>query len=97
MPTPELRKRPHNFVLKPEVIAEIVMKRMHVHIAVDDIATAKRFYAAMFGQEPTVFATPIFCSLYAMALVLRTPLCLICNDSLTLRLIHHQKMRPTLD
>ena len=30
------------------------MKRMHVHIAVDDLATAKRFYAAMFGQEPTV-------------------------------------------
>jgi catechol 2,3-dioxygenase-like lactoylglutathione lyase family enzyme len=30
------------------------MKRMHVHIAVGDLATAKRFYTAMFGQEPTV-------------------------------------------
>ncbi len=30
------------------------MKRMHVHIAVEDLATAKRFYTAMFGQEPTV-------------------------------------------
>jgi len=30
------------------------MKRMHVHISVDDLEKSKRFYAAMFGQQPTV-------------------------------------------
>lgn len=30
------------------------MKRMHIHIAVDDLETASSFYAAIFGQDPTV-------------------------------------------
>ena len=30
------------------------MKRFHVHISVDDLAANIRFYATVFGQEPTV-------------------------------------------
>lgn len=30
------------------------MKRMHVHISVDDLEKSKRFYTAMFGQQPSV-------------------------------------------
>jgi catechol 2,3-dioxygenase-like lactoylglutathione lyase family enzyme len=30
------------------------MKRFHVHVAVDDLAVSKRFYAAMFGMPPSV-------------------------------------------
>ena len=30
------------------------MKRLHVHVAVDDLAGSARFYAALFGVEPTV-------------------------------------------
>ncbi len=30
------------------------MKRFHVHVAVDDLARSARFYAALFGAEPTV-------------------------------------------
>lgn len=30
------------------------MKRMHVHITVEDIAASTRFYSAMLGSEPTV-------------------------------------------
>jgi catechol-2,3-dioxygenase len=30
------------------------MKRMHVHISVDDLQTSIRFYSTMFGAEPTV-------------------------------------------
>jgi catechol 2,3-dioxygenase-like lactoylglutathione lyase family enzyme len=30
------------------------MKRFHVHIGVDDLEAAKRFYSAMFGAKPTV-------------------------------------------
>ena len=30
------------------------MKRMHIHISVDDLASSERFYSAMFGQGPTV-------------------------------------------
>ncbi len=30
------------------------MKRLHVHVAVDDLAGSKRFYATLFGSEPTV-------------------------------------------
>lgn len=30
------------------------MKRMHVHVAVDDLAASIRFYSAMFAVEPTV-------------------------------------------
>ena len=30
------------------------MKRFHVHVAVDDLAAATRFYATLFGQAPTV-------------------------------------------
>ena len=30
------------------------MKRFHVHVAVDDIEQAVRFYSTMFGAEPTV-------------------------------------------
>jgi catechol 2,3-dioxygenase-like lactoylglutathione lyase family enzyme len=30
------------------------MKRMHVHVAVDDLATSIRFYATLFGVPPTV-------------------------------------------
>ncbi|MEK0081889.1 ArsI/CadI family heavy metal resistance metalloenzyme [Benzoatithermus flavus] len=30
------------------------MKRFHVHVAVDDLATAVRFYSTLFAAEPTV-------------------------------------------
>lgn len=30
------------------------MKRFHVHVSVDDIAAASRFYATLFGVAPTV-------------------------------------------
>jgi len=30
------------------------MKRLHVHVGVDDIETSTRFYATLFGAEPTV-------------------------------------------
>jgi catechol 2,3-dioxygenase-like lactoylglutathione lyase family enzyme len=30
------------------------MKRMHVHVAVDDLASSIRFYATLFGAQPTV-------------------------------------------
>lgn len=30
------------------------MKRFHVHVAVADLATSKRFYSAMFGMPPSV-------------------------------------------
>ena len=30
------------------------MKRMHVHIAVDDLASSIRFYATLFDAQPTV-------------------------------------------
>jgi len=30
------------------------MKRLHVHVAVNDLAQSLRFYSALFGAEPTV-------------------------------------------
>jgi len=30
------------------------MKRLHVHIAVEDLAQSVRFYSTLFGAEPTV-------------------------------------------
>lgn len=33
------------------------MKRFHVHMSVDDIDTARSFYATLFGAEPTVSET----------------------------------------
>ena len=30
------------------------MKRLHVHVGVQDLATSIRFYSTMFGAEPTV-------------------------------------------
>ncbi|MEO1043186.1 MAG: ArsI/CadI family heavy metal resistance metalloenzyme [Pseudomonadota bacterium] len=30
------------------------MKRLHLHISVDDLQTSKQFYSAIFGQEPTL-------------------------------------------
>jgi catechol 2,3-dioxygenase-like lactoylglutathione lyase family enzyme len=30
------------------------MKRFHVHVAVNDLATSARFYSAVFGAEPSV-------------------------------------------
>lgn len=30
------------------------MKRLHVHVGVEDLATSIRFYSIMFGAEPTV-------------------------------------------
>lgn len=30
------------------------MKRMHIHISVEDLETSMKFYAAMLGQSPTV-------------------------------------------
>lgn len=30
------------------------MKRLHVHVAVDDLAAGIRFYSALFASEPTV-------------------------------------------
>ena len=30
------------------------MKRFHVHVSVDDLATSIRFYTSVFGQEPSV-------------------------------------------
>ncbi|KAB7644450.1 ArsI/CadI family heavy metal resistance metalloenzyme [Polymorphobacter fuscus] len=33
------------------------MKRMHVHVGVDDLAASTRFYTALFGAEPSVART----------------------------------------
>lgn len=33
---------------------EMIMKRMHVHVAVTDLAESVRFYSALFAAEPTV-------------------------------------------
>lgn len=30
------------------------MKRLHVHISVDDLSASKQFYSALFGHEPSV-------------------------------------------
>ena len=30
------------------------MKRLHVHVAVDDLAASRAFYATLFGSEPSV-------------------------------------------
>lgn len=30
------------------------MKRLHVHVGVDDLSRSKTFYSALFGTEPTV-------------------------------------------
>lgn len=30
------------------------MKRLHVHVAVDNLAEATRFYSTLFATEPTV-------------------------------------------
>ena len=30
------------------------MKRLHIHIHVDDLAAARRFYSTLFGSQPTV-------------------------------------------
>lgn len=30
------------------------MKRLHVHVAVEDLAQSVRFYSVLFGQQPTV-------------------------------------------
>lgn len=30
------------------------MKRLHVHLAVEDLAASIRFYSALFASEPTV-------------------------------------------
>ncbi len=30
------------------------MKRLHVHVGVDDLANSIRFYSTLFGSEPTV-------------------------------------------
>lgn len=30
------------------------MKRMHVHVGVDDLAASTKFYSALFGAEPSV-------------------------------------------
>lgn len=30
------------------------MKRLHVHVSVDDLATAKTFYTTLFGVDPSV-------------------------------------------
>ena len=30
------------------------MNRMHIHVTVDDLAQAKSYYAALFGQAPSV-------------------------------------------
>ena len=29
------------------------MKRLHIHISVEDLDTSRRFYTALFGMEPT--------------------------------------------
>src|ERR1700737_2943057 len=33
---------------------EKAMKRLHVHVAVDDLAQSTRFYSTLFAAEPTV-------------------------------------------
>jgi len=30
------------------------MKRLHVHVSVDDLAQSTRFYSTLFAAEPTV-------------------------------------------
>ena len=36
---------------------EKIMKRFHVHVAVENLEASTRFYAAMFGAQPTVLKT----------------------------------------
>jgi catechol 2,3-dioxygenase-like lactoylglutathione lyase family enzyme len=38
----------------PHPDEEIRIKRLHVHVAVDDLATSVSFYSTLFGSEPTV-------------------------------------------
>ncbi len=33
------------------------MKRLHVHVSVDDLAASTRFYSTLFGTAPTVAKT----------------------------------------
>ncbi len=33
------------------------MKRLHVHVGVDNLQTSVRFYSALFGAEPTIVQT----------------------------------------
>jgi catechol 2,3-dioxygenase-like lactoylglutathione lyase family enzyme len=33
------------------------MKRLHVHVSVDDLTASIRFYSALFGSEPTAIKT----------------------------------------
>jgi hypothetical protein len=35
------------------------MKRLHVHVAVDDLAPATRCYNTLFAAEPTVIKTEL--------------------------------------
>jgi catechol 2,3-dioxygenase-like lactoylglutathione lyase family enzyme len=38
----------------PQPDEEIRMKRLHLHVAVDDLARSVSFYSTFFGSEPTV-------------------------------------------
>src|SRR5688572_26377751 len=38
----------------PQTFKEPIMKRFHVHVAVDDLDANVRFYSSVFGAEPTV-------------------------------------------
>ena len=37
-----------------QINQESIMKRFHVHVAVEDLDTSIRFYSKVFGIEPTV-------------------------------------------
>jgi catechol 2,3-dioxygenase-like lactoylglutathione lyase family enzyme len=40
--------------IKTQICKEPIMKRFHVHVAVDDLDANIRFYSSVFGAEPTV-------------------------------------------
>src|SRR5256885_1690462 len=51
---PRLRRSATRPIPLPQ---ERVMKRLHVHVSVDDLAQSIRFYSTLFAAEPTVLKT----------------------------------------
>src|SRR5580698_214298 len=47
-------RAPRSAILPMLSLRETAMKRMHVHVSVDDLAQSVRFYSTLFAAEPTV-------------------------------------------
>src|ERR1700733_9111463 len=48
------RHAPRSAIPPPPLPQETAMKRLHVHVSVDDLAQSTRFYSTLFAAEPTV-------------------------------------------